>query len=461
MKTLRADDTASSATALRRDGKRPFGFNVIGHVSGNLGLGVAARNIIDLIIEKGFAISVHDLDPGGERAGYDRRFEEFNLERIEDLPYAVNLFVLPAPALDVMVRHHWESVSKGDYLNVAVSFWELPLLPARWIPAHDAMDVIVAVSESIRCTFQFTLSGPLIIGALLPLQLPQGILRQRRRFALPDDATIFAMSFETNSDAQRKNPFAAIDAFLHGVGDLPCAHLIIKVNNAQTRAGEHPVLADIRQRCAEHPRIRVLTEELSYADVLSLYASCDVYVSLHRAEGLGLGPMEAMTLGKPVIATAWSGNMTFMNHTNACLVSYRLVPVAGSIGAYSKAFLGEGAYWAEPSVFEAAAWMRKLAGDAALRATVGARAEHDMARLQAEAKAGRMLQELEAIWHNRSFLPARVEQKSRPRHLQHLLADRDRTILRLESDLRWITNKVSYRTVTAIKGFFTRRPTRE
>jgi hypothetical protein len=36
-----------------------------------------------------------------------------------------------------------------------------------------------------------------------------------------------------------------------------------------------------------------------------------------------------MALGKPVIATGWSGNMSFMNHTNACLVGYDLVPRRG------------------------------------------------------------------------------------------------------------------------------------
>lgn len=38
--------------------------------------------------------------------------------------------------------------------------------------------------------------------------------------------------------------------------------------------------------------------------------------------------MEAMALGKPVIATGWSGNMRFMDHGSACLVSYDLAPVS-------------------------------------------------------------------------------------------------------------------------------------
>ena len=51
----------------------------------------------------------------------------------------------------------------------------------------------------------------------------------------------------------------------------------------------------------------------SFDDVLALMEACDVYVSLHRSEGLGLAMAEAMLMGKPVVATGYSGNTEFMN----------------------------------------------------------------------------------------------------------------------------------------------------
>jgi glycosyltransferase involved in cell wall biosynthesis len=45
-------------------------------------------------------------------------------------------------------------------------------------------------------------------------------------------------------------------------------------------------------------------------------AACDAYVSLHRSEGTGLTITDAMALGKPVIATSWSGNMGFVDVSN-------------------------------------------------------------------------------------------------------------------------------------------------
>ena len=39
---------------------------------------------------------------------------------------------------------------------------------------------------------------------------------------------------------------------------------------------------------------------------------------------------EAMLLGKPVIATRYSGNLDFMDDANSLLVDYQLVPVGKS-----------------------------------------------------------------------------------------------------------------------------------
>ena len=63
------------------------------------------------------------------------------------------------------------------------------------------------------------------------------------------------------------------------------------------------------------------------ADMSGLMAAADIVLSLHRSEGFGLVPAEAMQLGKPVVATGWSGNMDFMNARNSAPVSYSLVPV--------------------------------------------------------------------------------------------------------------------------------------
>jgi glycosyltransferase involved in cell wall biosynthesis len=60
---------------------------------------------------------------------------------------------------------------------------------------------------------------------------------------------------------------------------------------------------------------------LSAREKNTMMALCDCYVSLHRAEGFGLTMAEAMALGKPVIATGYSGNLAFMTAENSYLCS--------------------------------------------------------------------------------------------------------------------------------------------
>jgi len=102
-----------------------------------------------------------------------------------------------------------------------------------------------------------------------------------------------------------------------------------------------PYWADI----ASLPNTVVIDRSLSYAETLSLHASCDVYGSLHRAEGLRLNRLNAMSLGRPVIATAWSGNMDCMTPEDSCLVD--LVPVRASHYADRPAAIGPDPVWAK------------------------------------------------------------------------------------------------------------------
>ena len=91
-----------------------------------------------------------------------------------------------------------------------------------------------------------------------------------------------------------------------------------------------------------------------------------------------------MLLGRPVIATGWSGNMAFMDERSAALVGYRLVPAEDPRHVYEGARWG--AVWAEPDQLDAVAHLRRLADDAVARAALGARAERQPWRGWAPAR---------------------------------------------------------------------------
>ena len=107
----------------------------------------------------------------------------------------------------------------------------------------------------------------------------------------------------------------------------------------------------------------------------ALLGSIDVYASLHRAEGFGLGIAEAMSLGKPVIVTAYSGNMDYTTRTNSCLVGYHLRPIEESdlgMSPHAKVVYEPGLIWAEPNISQAARWMRYLYDHPEERTRIGA-----------------------------------------------------------------------------------------
>jgi glycosyltransferase involved in cell wall biosynthesis len=386
--------------------ERAFGFNVIGPISANAGVAILARSVVRILVQRGYPVALLDVDPGLGRGGHDLTYESLMVKSQDELPYAVNLSVLSITALPDFVIQR-PALMRGDTLNVGCFVWELAALPRVWKEALEFFDVLVAKSDFIRSTFENTLPQVPTISSIYPLALPRDVQANRARFDIPNDAVVFVCIVDPTSDPERKNPFAAIEAFRNALGDDEQAWLVVKVNNATHNGNAHALVPKIRAHCRSHARILLIEEGLSYPEVLSLYASCDVFVALHRSEGLGLGPLEAMALGKPVIATGWSGNMTYMDHHNACLVRYKLIPVAGSLPVYTRQFLGTDALWADPDLEHAAAWMKRLANDPDLRSRIGRRAEESVAEFMRKGEEAKFATELYAIWQSRDYLPAR------------------------------------------------------
>jgi glycosyltransferase involved in cell wall biosynthesis len=113
--------------------------------------------------------------------------------------------------------------------------------------------------------------------------------------------------------------------------------------------------------------MRLVSEHFSESDMIAFIGAFDVLVSLHRAEGFGLTLAEAMAQGVAVIATEFSGNLQFMDSTNARLVPAAVVPVSDPDGPYTGLERDPEQGWGEPQLWAAAIALRELAGSKALR----------------------------------------------------------------------------------------------
>jgi glycosyltransferase involved in cell wall biosynthesis len=398
---------------------------VIGYVTGNLGLGVLARNVISSLQSLGVAVTALDVDPGVGRARHDLRYEHLCVQRWSDLPHELTIWVLAPEALGHFALRESAVYLRPGVLNIALTMWELPVLPRHLAACVELFDIVVAQSDYIHHVMNNHASCVRTIPGKHFLDLPDNIKGNRKRFGLPDDGVVFACAFDPHSDVMRKNPTAVLRAFNDALGNESNAYLAIKVNAKTLPKASNPVVTQLVAHAASHPRVRVMTEVLDYRETLAFYASCDAYVSLHRAEGLGLGLMEAMALGKPAIATAWSGNMTFMSDSNSCLVGYQLVPVVASISAYRKNLQRSSVVWADPIVAEAAAWMRQLYDDPDLRLRIGSEAARASASYKAQAAQCEFLETIATIAHNWRLCGTDVR----------LMADRERRLAACQTAL--------------------------
>ena len=73
--------------------------------------------------------------------------------------------------------------------------------------------------------------------------------------------------------------------------------------------------------------------------------------------------IDAMSLGVPVVATAYSGNLEFCKPETAMLVDYDLVPVMDN----DYAFAVPGARWADPKHESAVRALRTIFADESAR----------------------------------------------------------------------------------------------
>ncbi|HEX4766820.1 MAG TPA: glycosyltransferase [Lichenihabitans sp.] len=241
----------------------------------------------------------------------------------------------------------------GRY-NIGVWAWESPTTPPppSWARALPAFDEIWAPSRyTADC-----LAATMAIRATVVPHAVEAVAPAlgRDRLGLTPGAFLFCFVLDGLSNVERKNPLGAVRAFFRAFPDGG-AELILKARNLRRE-----LIDAIMTEAAGRPGVHLRLGTESRAETLGLIAAADAYLSLHRAEGFGLTVAEAMALGKPVIATGYSGNMEFMGEATAYPVRYTLTTTDRPNGDYAA-----GTTWAEPDIDHAAALMRAVRDDPA------------------------------------------------------------------------------------------------
>ncbi|MFV0317023.1 MAG: glycosyltransferase [Microthrixaceae bacterium] len=336
-------------------GERPFGVNLVGYLGAELGLGVAARRMREALRVAGVPFAEVSYDrtssrqselSGGpaERLSADRKPYHFNLLLIT--PDQLPLFVADIGA-DFLAGHH----------NIGLWYWESDVMSPQQAEALTLVDEIWVATEYLTRAFSGHGLPVSVVPSPLVFNTPDPTTSDRSRHGL-DDRFTFLFSYDFLSVAERKNPLGLIEAYQRAFPEPGSTHLVLKSINGDLFPEK---LAQVRWVAADRDDITVRDEMLDPADRLGLVAAADCYVSLHRSEGLGLTMAEAMAVGTPVVATAYSGNLDFMPPGSAMLV-----PATEEVVGPGHYYPPEG-HWGAPDLDAAAEAMVAVATDAQLR----------------------------------------------------------------------------------------------
>ena len=338
-----------------------IGITVIAPISGAYSLSKTMRDFVIRMRNVGFPHQVFDTncsDRKVPRNEYEKLLtpkHEFNLLKFNCV---VEMLTSPLPQ-NLPVR------------RCRIAFWESEAGLLDVYPYLCDADTVIAMSDYNFAYFRRTLPSSVNVAKLIyPLMpIPVGVLGKleaRMRFGIkPDDFVVF-YNFDIRAD-YRKNPLGTLLAFSAAFKDIDSCKLVLKINGSAACPEKMASITGEANNLGISRQVVVITEYLSQLDLYSLVNACDVYMSLHRGEGFGIGIAEAMQMAKPVVVTAYSAPLEFCNDETSILVPFRLITVDDN------RLVSKMGPCADPDIPAAATALQRLYHDRDYAGTIGNR----------------------------------------------------------------------------------------
>jgi glycosyltransferase involved in cell wall biosynthesis len=335
------------------------GVNLAGFLGADLGVGEVARRLAAALESAGVphALVTHTRTKSRQAVA----------ARSDEPRFDTNVVCINADSIGEFMHERGRGFREGRY-QVGVWFWEADRFADIFRPAFANVDELWAASDYIADALAAAAPPHIpVIRMPLPVLAPKRSTARRKDFGLPDDVPIFVCSFDFLSVVDRKNPLGTIEAFKRCFPPDEGPILVIKSINGHERPGE---LERLLLAARGRRDIVIRDGYLSADDNAALLQMADCVVSLHRSEGFGFNLADAIALGTPVVATGYSGNLTFMHDDDTLLVRSHEV----AIGEGRFPYPADGR-WAEPDLDHAAELMRHVVDDpvAARRRATAAR----------------------------------------------------------------------------------------
>lgn len=262
-------------------------------------------------------------------------------------------------------------------LRVLRTMFETDRIPDAWVAPCNAADEVWVPTEHNREAFAAAgVAESRLHVVPEPFELDR-LLRDVPPLELPGaHGTVFLAAFDFSL---RKGWDVLLAAWCDAFRPDDDVTLVLKVWSTMAGMGAAAIRAAVGGRIAalghdpgRIPDVVLVDDLLEPAALAGLYRAADAYVAPTRGEGWGRPIMEAMAMGRPAIATAWSGPAAFVDECVGWPVAHRLVDVPPEAVAEVPAYAGH--RWAEPDREALAAAMVAAHVDAPGRARRGAAA---------------------------------------------------------------------------------------
>ena len=348
------------------------------------GYGARARDFVKALNKDKYDVKILAQRWGNTRFGYLQDHQEYELQSM----IVPQLTQQPDVWIQVTVPNEFQKV--GKFSIGLTAGMETDVCPPEWVQGCNNMDLVLASSEHGKSS---------LVNTDIEIKQQDGS-SQRLKVTTPVEVLFEGVDlekyFETSSKANmeinldldgikesfcflfvghwlqgafgedRKNVGWTIKAFLETFKNKKKQPaLILKTQHATSsimdRHNLERKIDEIRKTVkGTLPNIYVLHGELSDDEVNELYNHDKVkaMINFTKGEGFGRPLLEFSMVGKPIIASGWSGHVDFLNREFTTLVGGTLNNVHSS--AVQKGLIIEQAKWFKPNDGEVAGAMRDV-----------------------------------------------------------------------------------------------------
>lgn len=335
--------TESALPAAPPSSALPCQMAVVGYITAETGLGESVRGIIRGIDAAGIETDLFDIVGHYARSNDQEFSARLQTKDSSGYSYSICLAHLNADQVPWQLPKHPVSLLGDSLRRIGYWYWETDNLPLGQASSAAYFDEIWVATEFVRnALIQSGVRVPVRVIPPSLSSLPSNFLN-RNHFALPEGRPVCLSIFDATSFLGRKNPAGVIRAMqrvCEASNDKPL--LVLKTVNLQEN-DEKKLM-----QLAAGLEIHVINRYCSREETLSLISAADCFISLHRAEGLGLSLIDAMRIGTPLVSTDYSGPCDFVNDKNAFVVPWRRCSAQWEDGPYF------GSSWADPDIEVAA-----------------------------------------------------------------------------------------------------------